>query len=124
MDQQSEHYNKEDRSFNKDWSFLAELQRLEIISNNFAIEENHSQRKTSLKCWSSAIWGIIDKEDKAKIKEILIKCKSIYHKGKTVWDTESLDKLHQFLNCLNTKYNLQLTKRKGGESAVGLDMEP
>lgn len=107
-----------DRTFNKDLAFLYELQRLETISNNFAIENKHEARLRTLQRWKGSIIGVLSTEEQQTLYQLITKCKPIKCNGKLQYDTESLDQLHDTLNLLNTKHKLQLTKRLSGVDAA------
>lgn len=109
-----------DRTFNKDIAFLYELQRLEYMANNFAIEGQHKERLRTLKRWFGSLLGILRIEERKEIENKLDKCKPIKSMGKVYYDTDSLDELHNYLNIMNTSHKLQLTTRGTGAEASRL----
>lgn len=101
-----------DRQFNKDFMFLQELQRLENLSNTYAIENNHPHRHRTLKRWKSAIIGIITEEQTKHLKNLIEMAEPVKYGTQHVYDPEALDELHDYLNILNVQTNLHLTVRK------------
>lgn len=109
-----------DRVFNKDIAFLMELQRLEIIANNFAIEGNHKSRLRTLECWRSALSEILNEKDGIRLGLLKKKCKPIKYQGGETFDTDAIEDYHEYLNRMNTRYKLQLGKRESGAEAAKL----
>lgn len=109
-----------DRTFNKDIAFLMELQRLETISNNFAIEASHEERLRTLKRWVGALSGVLREEEKEEVHRLLMNCQPVKSMGKIYYNVESLDGLHDYLNAMNTIHKLQLTTRGTASEAAKL----
>jgi hypothetical protein len=109
-----------DRTFNKDIAFLMELQRIEAISNNFAIEGSHDERLRALRRWAGALSGVLFSNEKEHITNLVNKCKPVKTMGKLYYDTDVLDELHDYLNQMNTTHKLQLTTKGSGAEAAKL----
>jgi len=107
-----------ERTFNKDIAFLMEIQRLEIISNNYAIESNHKARVNALRCWAGALWGILLQKEKTDVDILLDNCNPLKQHGKTMYDIIAINELHRLLNTMNTKHKLQMTSIKTGAEAA------
>lgn len=112
-----------DVNYNKDFAFLMELQRLEICANNFAMEGNHPQRLTALKCWFNSIYSELTAFERVEGKVHMDQCAPFTWQGQTRYDTDNMDALHQFLASMNETHNLQLTKKAGAESAAFMGLE-
>lgn len=113
--------NDSDRTFNKDIAFLMEIQRLEQISNNYAIEGKHAERLRTLRRWSGALSGILTEEQHLKIIKFIKKCQEVRYQDKVYCDVNSLDSLHDYLNKMNTTHKLQLTTKASGADAARID---
>lgn len=113
--------NSAERTFNKDIAFLMELQRLEYISNNYAIEGNCKARLRTLECWRSAICEILSEKDLNKISMLKEKCKPVKYQGSETYNSDSINEYHEYLNRMNTRYKLQLGKRDSGVEAAKID---
>ena len=110
-------FSSYDRTFNKDIAFLMELQRIEAISNNFAIEGSHDERLRALKRWAGALSGILSAEQKKHITGLIDQCQTIKLQGKSYCNIAPLDELHDYLNQMNAVHKLQLTTKGSGADA-------
>ena len=111
-------FSSYDRTFNKDIAFLMELQRLESISNNFAIEDSHEERLRALRRWAGALSGILNPKEKEQINVLIEKCQPIKIRNKVYFNSIPLDELHDYLNAMNTIHKLQLTTKGSGAEAA------
>jgi len=103
-------------AFNKDLAKLMELQRIEIIANNYAIEGSQQPRLNALKRWYGMLKGLLKKMEKKdeinEIETLFNQSRPIKYKNSLNVNTEALDKLHDLLNEMNIICQVEFTVGK------------
>ena len=116
----------EELQFNKDISFLMEIQRLETLANDYRIIPNPQMRMNILVSWGDSIYPAFNKDDAKKYDDALKKAQPAIdsrfpRQKREIYSESNLNELHRFLNIMNAKYGFQLGKKKSGISATGLE---